>query len=106
MEDKFKKGIDLFNDAKYHEAHDVWEALWTEVNENDSYRSFYQGLIQAAVSLYLYEQKRGTGHKKLLEKSIAHLLNYEPVALGVNVSSFILDLKRNKPPCIKINFVS
>ncbi len=43
-------GIQHFNACYFYEAHEVWEALWTEYR--GPARLFYQGLIQAAVGLH------------------------------------------------------
>src|SRR5437879_11840691 len=46
---RYLAGIVLFNRGDFFEAHEVWENLW--VDSAGPERSFYQGLIQAAVGL-------------------------------------------------------
>lgn len=94
MDKKLKLGLELFNQKKYHEAHDILEVLWKETPLNDKYRSLYQGIIQASVSLHLfYNEKRIVGSKKLLGKALVLLSQYEPKALDIDITSFIMDLK-------------
>ncbi|HOJ04747.1 MAG TPA: DUF309 domain-containing protein [Bacteroidota bacterium] len=45
-----QRGMELFNAQRFFEAHDVWEALWTETH--GARRLLYQGLIQLAVAYY------------------------------------------------------
>ena len=47
---RYLEGIDCFNRGAFFDAHEVWEALWTDT-EGPS-RRFYQGLIQVAVCLH------------------------------------------------------
>src|SRR5512145_2639201 len=44
--DRLERGVALFNDGSFFEAHDVWEDAWRE-SEGDV-RLFLQGLIQIA----------------------------------------------------------
>jgi len=46
----YLQGIERFNRGEYFESHEVWEGLWRR--EPEPPRSFYQGLIQAAVALH------------------------------------------------------
>src|SRR5262245_58394393 len=46
---RYLAGIVLFNEQAFFEAHEVWEDVWIEKSGLE--RKFYQGLIQAAVSL-------------------------------------------------------
>lgn len=107
MNEKLKVGLELFNKKRYHESHDVLEELWKETSSDDKYRNLYQGIIQASVSIYLFNEKRMLGSKKLLDKALALLSKYEPEALDIDVKAFILDLKNfylnNGTTLIKIN---
>jgi len=59
MDGRFVKGVELFNNRRFFEAHDVWEELWRETRGEE--RLFYQGLIHTAVGFYhlLNENYRG-----------------------------------------------
>lgn len=47
--DFFREGIDLFNAGEFFEAHEIWEDAWHLAS--GPRKSFYQGLIQCAVTL-------------------------------------------------------
>jgi predicted metal-dependent hydrolase len=47
--DFFLEGIALFNDGEFFEAHEIWEDAWHLAS--GPRKSFYQGLIQCAVTL-------------------------------------------------------
>lgn len=93
MNEKLKLGLELFNQKKYHEAHDILEEQWKDTASDDKYRNLYQGIIQASISIYLFNEKRMSGSKKLLDKALVLLARYEPKALDIDVETFILDLK-------------
>lgn len=45
---QFMRGIELFNERKFWEAHDAWEQVWRGREEDG--RIFLQGIIQAAAA--------------------------------------------------------
>lgn len=64
METLFEQGIQLFNQARYFEAHEVLESYWKQLPADD-YRKLVQGLIQCAVTLHLLDCNRLTGAEKV-----------------------------------------
>jgi predicted metal-dependent hydrolase len=81
---KFIEAINLFNDEKFYECHDVLEDIWFE--KRDSSRDFYQGLIHLAVGFYhLKEKKNLTGALRQLDKSIKKLTQYKPGFEGIEL---------------------
>jgi predicted metal-dependent hydrolase len=64
-----EKGIELFNDGKYFEAHEAWEGAWLNAREEEEMQ-FYQGLIMAAGAFLHYSRRECTGANALLLKSI------------------------------------
>ena len=83
----YLKGIRFFNRGDFFEAHDVWEELWMQCEE--SARLFYQGLIQAAVSLLHFENGNQIGARKLCRSSREKLSLYGPRFQGLEIFSFI-----------------
>lgn len=84
--------IDQFNDGYWFESHETLEDLWqvTPLPE----RTFLQGIIQAAAALVHYARGEGPGIFKLLDAALDKLRDFEPEALGVNVSQLVDDLDR------------
>jgi uncharacterized protein len=67
--DALEKGIALFNEGKYFEAHEAWENLWLDERDEGEKR-FYQGLIMAAGAMLHYTRRECAGASALLGKSI------------------------------------
>lgn len=48
LADRFRYGVDLYNNGYWWEAHEAWEAVWLRLQPNSAMRHGVQGLIQAA----------------------------------------------------------
>jgi len=84
-------GIERFNCHDYFESHERWESLWK--SEAGPARSFYKGLIQAAVALHHLSRGNTRGAQKLLGKSERYLAPYRPYYLGLDVERFVAALR-------------
>lgn len=90
VDERFKRGLELFNDEKFFECHEVIEDLW--LGTKGKYRDLYKGVIQAAVSLYHLKRGNMAGARALLGTSTRYLAKYRSHALGLNVEKLINDL--------------
>lgn len=82
----FEKGIRLFNDRRYWEAHESWEEVWMRREEES--RIFFQGIIQAAAGFHLVVEKpRPGGASKNLSKALEKLDLFPARFLGIDVAS-------------------
>lgn len=81
------RGISLFNEHHFWDAHEAWEGLWLAAAGDD--KQFLQGLIQLAAA-YVHVQ-RGTfsGGVRLFDAAIARLAAAGPRRFGVDVSDVI-----------------
>lgn len=74
----------LFNNRDFFEAHEVLEDLW--VVEVEPLRTYYKGLIQAAVAICHWQRGNHSGARKLHRSAMAYLAPYpeqfEGFALG------------------------
>jgi DUF309 family protein family protein len=87
-EEDLERGIALFNEGKFFEAHEAWEILWLNA-EDPQDKQFLQGLIMAAGAFIHYSKKECAGAATLLERSRKALesgLNIHP---EIRVSDFI-----------------
>lgn len=84
---RFLAGIDHFNRREYFEAHEVWEDLWIEVN--DERKDFYQGLIQAAVALHHAGRGNAAGATTLYRRMESNLDPYRPACEGIDLDRFL-----------------
>ncbi|HEX9615209.1 MAG TPA: DUF309 domain-containing protein [Bacteroidota bacterium] len=80
----FEEGIRLFNTGRFWEAHEVWEDVWK--NREEESRIFFQGIIQAAAGYHLIaERPRPGGAKKNLAKALEKLALFPDQFLGIEV---------------------
>ena len=93
VDQRFKKGIELFNEGEYFECHEVIEDLWLETPTEDPNRDLYKGVIQAAAAIYQFERGILSGAIGLFRTSAGYLENYRPHALGLNVGLLVEDMK-------------
>lgn len=83
---RYLAGILFFNSRDFFEAHEVWESIWLECAGPE--RSFYQGLIQAAVGLFHFSGGNLRGARKLYHTSRAYMAKYESPYLGLDHVEF------------------
>jgi predicted metal-dependent hydrolase len=90
-----EKGITLFNEGKFFEAHEAWEALWLHEQDADE-KKFLGGLLMAAGSFQHYGNKQCSGASVLLNKGIPMIeagLNAHP---NLRLFEFVIALNRLK----------
>ena len=90
-------GADLFNYAYWWEAHEQWEGLWLQTNEDDLSRDYLQGLIQASASLLKWHQGYAEGMCRLEARARSRLQRVAstgPVYMGLDVGEFLRRLER------------
>src|SRR3990167_5371659 len=92
IDDRFKKGLRLFNKGELFECHEVIEELWLETPKDDKYRDLYKGVIQAAAAIYQLKRGIPSGALGLYRTSARYLEHYKPRCLGLNVRKLIIDL--------------
>jgi predicted metal-dependent hydrolase len=85
-EPRYLAGILFFNRQDFFEAHEVWESLWQDCCGPE--RSFYQGLIQAAVALFHFGNGNVRGAVKLYHSSRAYMDRYGSPFLGLDTDDF------------------
>ena|SRR5438128_2192991 len=83
---RYLAGIVLFNRGDFFEAHEVWEDLWMETAGEP--RRYYQGLIQAAVSLCHFCNGNVRGAMKLYHSSRDYMQRFGPQHQGLDVTDF------------------
>lgn len=88
---RYLEGIRWFNRGEFFEAHEVWEELWTEYRGPS--RTFYQGLIQAAVCLHHFGNRNLRGAYKLFHSSRRYLEPFRPVHCGLDVDKLLREME-------------
>lgn len=65
---KIKEGVELFNEQKYWECHEVLEDLWME-DRMDAARNVYWAIIQVAAACIHYRDGKITGALGMVKKA-------------------------------------
>ena len=88
---RLENGIRLFNEREFFACHDVLEELWGDVQGPE--KQFYQGLIQAAVALFHFENGNLGGARRMHLSACAYLAAYGDACHGVNLAQFRHDFE-------------
>ncbi len=83
----FHEGIDLFNHGEFFDAHEAWEEIWK--NTAGRKARFYQGLIQAAVTLEHMNRANPRGVQRVWSTMMTKFEGLPDVFMGVNIPQFL-----------------
>jgi uncharacterized protein len=86
----YARGIELFNEQSFYDAHEIWEDVWRESTGDE--KKFLQGLIQAAVALHHHSTGNVVGACSLLERSRKNLAVYPEDFGGIELAALIASL--------------
>lgn len=89
--ENIEKGIELFNQGRYWDAHAAWEKEWLSAGEPDE-KEFIRGMIMAAGALHHFQKKEFPGTGKLLAKSIEALELFKEAKTVINTDDFLRQL--------------
>jgi uncharacterized protein len=81
---EFLHGIELFNQARFFDAHEVLEDVWRAAPVEE--KKFQQGLIQVAVALYHHGNGNSIGARSVLRRSFRNLSRYPEGFGGVRLA--------------------
>lgn len=82
------RGIHLFNEGRYWDAHEAWEELWHRRTEES--RIFFQGIIQLAAALHLLHRPgRRRGALGNFAKAEEKLRLFRERFLGIEVRELL-----------------
>lgn len=83
----FAKGIQLFNERRFFDAHEVLEEVWRAAAADE--KRFFQGLIQVAVALHHYSTGNVTGASSVIKRAIRNLSGYPDHHRGVDLGNLL-----------------
>ena len=86
------KGIEEFNRGGFYECHEYLEDAWRA--ESRHIRYLYQGILQVGVGFYHAGNGNWRGATGLLRSGIVRLKEFEPAALGIDVSRLVRESER------------
>lgn len=84
-DNKFQRGVELFNSGEFFHAHELWEDLW--LDETEPEKSFLQGLIQAAAAFHHYQRGNLDGAQSLLTSAAVKLQRYPREHRGIDAGT-------------------
>jgi predicted metal-dependent hydrolase len=83
-----RPGVELFNQGLFWEAHEAWEEVWMDLDDDP--RVFVQGLIQIAAGYYkAFGQNQPSGCVTLLRRGLEKVSSCPPDFLGVQTGELI-----------------
>lgn len=83
FDDALAKAIELFDTARFFEAHEFFEYLWKSPESDSSDRDFWQGLAQVAVGYCHVQRGNPHGARTLLARGATRLQRYPTPHHGV-----------------------
>ena len=83
----YQRGIRLFNEREFYDAHEVWEDVWRESSGLE--KKFLQGLIQAAVALHHHSTGNLVGACSLMERARRNLAECPAEFCGIRVGELL-----------------
>lgn len=86
-------GLDLFNAARFFEAHEAWEEVWRSTTPEP--KDLLQGLIQVAVAM-VHHRDRGRSEvaRRVLAKGRRRIEPWRPAALGLDLEHLLGSVDR------------
>lgn len=87
---RIDEGICLFNKQEFFACHDVFEDFWSELIGPE--KTFFQGLIHAAVCLFHFEGGNAGGARRMYGSCNRYLQTFEPDFCGIDVTRLLTDL--------------
>lgn len=90
MEQRLRRGLELFNEGRFFESHEVLEEAWTP--ESGPRRQFLQAVIHVAVGFHHWERHNLAGARRQLHKALDKLESYLPVWEGVDTQQLYRDI--------------
>jgi len=88
---RIDEGISLFNMGEFFACHDVLEDFWGELTCPE--KPLFQGLIQAAVALYHFEEGNLGGARRMASSCRAYLSPFAPTCGGIDVERLLADMQ-------------
>jgi predicted metal-dependent hydrolase len=86
------RGLELFNEGEYFEAHEVLETAWRA--EPRPVRELYRGILQIAVAYYHIQHGNYRGAVKLFLRSRTWLSPFPAQCCGIDLARFRQDYTR------------
>lgn len=94
-----RRGAELFDAGRYHDAHEEWEKVWIAGDTGDD--DFWKGLIQASICLHHFQKGELEGARKLYKGHRAYLAEYLPEHRGLDVVGLLGEMQAFLRPVVR-----
>ena len=94
----FLRGLRLFNEGDFFEAHEVWEDAWWPAEGER--RLFYQALIQTAVGIEQFRRRNPAGAVLLYRRALEKFARLADSYLGVDCRQVVEDFTHLMQPLL------
>ena len=88
----YRRGLELFNQGDFFEAHEVLEDVWRAAPAEE--KKFLQGLIQVAVGLHHHSRGNVAGARSLLARAHRNLSRYPERHGGIDLAGLRREVER------------
>ena len=99
LEQGLARAAALFNEGRYHDAHEVLDELWDASSQADT--DFLKGLIQACIALHHASRGNADGARKLYSGHRQYLGPFLPRHRGLDVARFLADMQGALAPILR-----
>lgn len=90
---EFRIGVRLHNEGEHYEAHEAWERVWRD-EEDEVTRRFLQGLIQVTAGCHkILAERMPNAGRRLLERGLEKLEGLPEVHFGIELARFRDDVR-------------
>jgi predicted metal-dependent hydrolase len=96
----FGEGLRLFNEGRWFDAHEEWEDAWHMAQGRK--KKFYQGLIQAAVTIEHLRRGNPRGVRSVYATCLGKFDGLPDVYMGVPVKKLLADLEQTVRPTLDL----
>ena len=96
----FHKGIELFNNQEWFDAHEEWEEIWHIAD--GPRKLFYQGLIQVSVTLEHAKRGNPRGVRCVHETCLTKFVDLPDQYMGVDVRRLLDELETAVRPVLDL----
>jgi uncharacterized protein len=94
------KGIQLFNQEQFFEAHEELELAWRE--ERGPIRDVYRGILQVGLGYYHIQRGNYKGAVKMFQRCRSWLAPYPSVCRGIDVERLRQDYQRAEAELLRL----
>jgi len=92
MDARLREGIDLFNDGRFFESHEILEGFYQDSDE--AHKPFLEGLMQLAVAFRLFNEfGEIKGPVRMIYQALIRFENYQPAFLQVRVNDLSANME-------------